>query len=154
MSEKPRMLVSACLLGVSCRYDGGGKALDGLERLMERYELIPVCPEQLGGLPTPRTPSERRGGRVVSRDGADVTDAFRRGADQACRLAGLYGAKLALLKARSPSCGSGTVYDGSFTGRTVPGSGVAAEALAAMGVMVYSEENLSSLFDESEVNQI
>lgn len=152
MAQKPRMLVSACLLGVSCRYDGGGKALDGFERLMEDYELIPVCPEQLGGLPTPRTPSERRGDRVVSRDGMDVTDAFYRGAEQACRIAGLYGAKLAILKARSPSCGSGTIYDGSFSGRTVPGDGVTAEALKAMGVTVYSEESLSSLFDESEVN--
>ena len=151
MADKPRMLISACLLGVRCRYDGGEKPLSGLGPLMDRFELIPVCPEQLGGLSTPRTPAERRGRRVVDREGLDVTDAFALGADQACHLARLYGARLALLKARSPSCGSGAVYDGSFTGVTVPGDGVAAEALKAMGVRVYSEEDLAALFREYEV---
>ena len=151
MADKPRMLVSACLLGVRCRYDGGGKALSELAPLMDRFELIPVCPEQLGGLSTPRTPAERRGGRVFDREGLDVTGAFAHGADQACHLARLYGARLALLKARSPSCGSGTIYDGSFTGATVPGDGVAAEALKAMGVRVYSEEDLAALYCEYEV---
>lgn len=142
------MLISACLIGVECRYDGGGQLLPGLDELMARYQLIPVCPEQLGGLPTPRTPSERRDGRVVTRDGADVTEAFRRGAAQACRIARLYGARLALLKARSPSCGHGEIYDGSFTGRRVPGSGVTAEALAAMGITVYSEADAGTLTDD------
>lgn len=151
MTGRPRMLISACLLGVDCRYDGGGQALGMLEELLERFELIPVCPEQLGGLPTPRTPSERRGDRVVSRDALDVTDAFLRGARQACRLARIYGVKLALMKARSPSCGSGKIYDGSFSGRTIPGDGVAAEALKAMGVTVCSEEDLSTLLDHDEV---
>ena len=145
MENRPKLLISACLLGVDCRYDGSGKRVDGLDALMARYELIPVCPEQLGGLPTPRMPSERREGRVVARDGRDVTDAFQRGAAQACKLARLYGARLALLKARSPSCGSGTIYDGSFSGRVVPGSGVAAEALSAMGVTIYSEEDIPAL---------
>lgn len=145
MSNRAPMLISACLMGVECRYDGGGQALPDLEALMARYQLIPVCPEQLGGLPTPRTPSERRGDRVVARDGADVTDAFARGAAQVCRVAGLYGAKLALMKARSPSCGHGEIYDGSFTGRRIPGNGVAAEALAAMGVAVYSESDVEWL---------
>lgn len=142
MSNRPPMLISACLMGVECRYDGGGQALPNLTALMARYQLIPVCPEQLGGLPTPRTPSERRGDRVVARDGTDVTGAFLRGAAQVCRIAGLYGAKLALMKARSPSCGHGEIYDGSFTGRRIPGSGVTAEALAAMGVAMYSESDL------------
>ncbi len=145
--NRPPMLISACLMGVACRYDGGGQALPGLEALMARYQLIPICPEQLGGLPTPRTPSERRCGRVVTRDGADVTEAFRRGAAQACHIARLYGVKLALLKARSPSCGHGEIYDGSFTGRRVPGSGVTAEALAAMGITVYSEADAKALTD-------
>ena len=149
---RPRMLISACLLGVKCRYDGGGQALSELSGLMARYELIPVCPEQLGGLPTPRTPSERRYGRVVARDGADVTEAFRHGADQACRIARLYGAKLALLKSRSPSCGHGEIYDGSFTGRRIPGSGVAAEALAAMGILLYDESDAAMLAREADAD--
>ena len=147
MENRPRMLVSACLLGVECRYDGGGQAIDRLDALMARYELIPVCPEQLGGLPTPRTPAERREGRVVDRDGADVTDAFRRGAAQACRIAALYGAELALLKARSPSCGRGRIYDGSFTGRLVPGDGVAARALMDAELEVYTENEIDVLLD-------
>ena len=151
--DRPRMLISACLLGVKCRYDGGGQALPELTALMARYELIPVCPEQLGGLPTPRTPSERRDGRVVARDGTDVTDAFRRGAEQACRIARLYGARLALLKARSPSCGHREIYDGSFTGRRIPGSGVTAEALAAMGLSLYDENDAASLAREPDAKR-
>lgn len=147
MENRPRMLVSACLLGVECRYDGGGQAIDRVDALMARYELIPVCPEQLGGMPTPRTPAERREGRVVDRDGEDVTDAFGRGAIQACRIAALYGAKLALLKARSPSCGRGRIYDGSFTGRLVPGDGVAARALMDAGLEVYTENEIDVLLD-------
>ena len=147
MENRPRMLVSACLLGVECRYDGGGQAIDRVDALMARYELIPVCPEQLGGLPTPRTPAERREGRVVNRDGEDVTDAFGRGAIQACRIAALYGAKLALLKARSPSCGRGRIYDGSFTGRLVPGDGVAARTLMDAGLEVYTENEIDVLLD-------
>lgn len=152
--NRPRMLISACLLGVNCRYDGNSQTLPELSRLMERYELIPVCPEQLGGLPTPRTPSERRDGRVVARDGKDVTEAFSRGAFQVCRIARLYGAELALLKARSPSCGHGEIYDGSFTGHRVPGNGVTAEALAAMGVTLYDENDAATLAGEPGVEQV
>lgn len=147
--EKPVVLVSACLMGIDCRYDGGGKRLERLDELMARYRVVPVCPEQLGGLPTPRVPSERVGERVLNREGRDVTEAFSRGAAQARRLAVLYGAELALLKARSPSCGVGTIYDGSFTGRLVPGHGVAAEALMSMGVAMYTEENLDALLDHT-----
>ena len=142
------MLISACLLGVECRYDGSGQALPALDGLMARYELIPVCPEQLGGLPTPRAPAERQGDRVVNREGTDVTGAFSRGAEQACQLARLYGARLALLKARSPSCGCGEIYDGSFSGRKIPGSGVAAEKLTAMGVVVYTEADAEALIQK------
>ena len=148
MVSRPRMLISACLLGVECRYDGSGQMLPSLEALMERYELIPVCPEQLGGLPTPRTPAERQGGRVVNREGKDVTAAFSRGAEQACQIARLYGAHLALLKARSPSCGCGEIYDGSFSGRRIPGNGIAAERLTAMGVEVYTEADAEALIQK------
>ena len=145
---KPRVLVSECLLGVNCRYDGGGKAIPELRELMALAELIPVCPEVLGGLPTPRTPSERRGGRVVARDGADVTAAFARGAGEALKLAELFGARIALLKERSPSCGSGTIYDGSFSGGLTPGDGVAAEMLKENGIIVYGESRARELIDE------
>ena len=147
MERRPRVLVSACLLGAACRYDGKSQALEGLQKLLERCEPIPLCPEQLGGLPTPRTPSERRGVRVVSRDGADVTAAFTRGAEEALLLAKLLDVKIALLKARSPSCGSREIYDGSFTGRTIPGQGVTAEALAASGIAIYDENALEDFLE-------
>lgn len=136
-----KLLISACLLGEPCRYDGLSKPLDEkkLAALRKRYELIPVCPEQAGGLPTPRIPSERRGARVINRAGEDVTAQFRRGAAEALRLARENGCERALLKERSPSCGSGEIYDGSFTGRVVSGDGVAAEALKAAGVRVCGE---------------
>ena len=137
-----RLLISACLLGEPCRYDGASKPLSAetLDRLLRGHTLIPVCPEQLGGLPTPRTPSERQGKRVVMRDGTDVTAEYEKGARIACDLAIPCGAEAALLKARSPSCGSGAVYDGSFTGTLVPGDGVTAEQLKARGLPVYTEE--------------
>ncbi len=150
MPNRPHMLISACLLGVNCRYDGGTQPIPELDALLERYELIPVCPEQLGGLPTPRTPSELRDGRVVTRDGRDVTDAFLHGADQVCRIAALCGSALALLKARSPSCGHGEIYDGSFTGRLIPGSGVTAQALERMGATLYSEYDIDRLMESTE----
>ena len=106
---KEAILISACLLGVRCRYDGGSKPQEPILRLMEKYTLIPVCPEQLGGLPTPRLPSERIGAQVVMKDGTDVTAAYRRGAEEALRLARLFGCRRAVLKERSPSCGSGTI---------------------------------------------
>ena len=145
---KEKLLVSACLLGETCRYDGKSNLIPAVEALRERFELVPVCPEQLGGLPTPRIPSERVGERVLSREGADVTEAFRLGAERAAALS--QGAARALLKERSPSCGSRYIYDGTFSGRVVPGMGVAAELLAGKGVAVYSEECVELLLDERE----
>lgn len=137
--EKETLLMSACLMGVACRYDGGAKTLPQLPRLMERYHVVPVCGEAMGGLPTPRAASERVGERVRSCQGADVTAAFRRGAEQVLALARLYGANKALLKERSPSCGSGTIYDGSFSGTLTAGWGVTAELLRDAGIAVYGE---------------
>ena len=133
------LLISACLLGVRCRYDGGGQAMARLDELMERYVLVPVCPEVLGGLPTPREPAELRGERVVTRTGRDVTDAFRRGAAEAARIARVCGCSRALLKERSPSCGCGKVYDGTFCGVLREGSGLCAQTLLAQGVRVLGE---------------
>ena len=154
MGDRPRILVSACLLGVACRYDGKGQAIPRLNELLAACEVIPVCPEQLGGLPTPRTPSERVGEKVLARDGTDVTCAFARGAMEALRLARLTGARLALLKARSPSCGSGEIYDGSFTGRTVPGNGVAAQALVDAGIEIFNEGQIDPLLSKLKGNEL
>ncbi len=154
MGDRPRILVSACLLGVACRYDGKGQAIPRLNELLAACEVIPVCPEQLGGLPTPRTPSERVGEKVLARDGTDVTCAFARGAAEALRLARLTGARLALLKARSPSCGSGEIYDGSFTGRTVPGNGVAAQALVDAGIDIFNEGQIDLFLSKLKGNEL
>ena len=142
------LLISACLLGAQCRYDGQSKPVLEMVALSEQFDLVPLCPEQLGGLPTPREPSERLGEAVVTKGGADVTAQFSRGAAQALHLARLFGCKKAILKARSPSCGSGTVYDGSFSGRLTDGDGVTAALLKANGITVYSEEDLDQLLAE------
>jgi uncharacterized protein YbbK (DUF523 family) len=107
-----------------------------LEELKRRYRLIPVCPEVAGGLPTPRVPSERRGDRVITRDGRDVTEAFRKGAEIAARLAEKYRIRRALLKSNSPSCGSKTVYDGSFSGILIRGDGITAAVLKERGIEI------------------
>lgn len=140
-----RILISACLLGCRCRYDGASKPLARAAELAERHTLVPVCPEQLGGLATPRPPAERQGDRVVTREGADVTAQYRRGAEEALRLCRLFDCQAAVLKERSPSCGCGAVYDGTFTGTLTAGDGVTAELLRAAGVPVYGESRLDEL---------
>ena len=117
--------------------------------LMERYHLIPVCPEQLGGLPTPREPSERQGDAVRAKSGADVTAQYRRGAEQALHLARLYGCRAAVLKERSPSCGSGEIYDGTFSGCLTPGDGGPAALLTENGIAVYGESELEALLAQA-----
>ena len=139
------ILISACLLGCACRYDGRSKPHPLAQELARRGLAVPVCPEQLGGLPTPRAPSEQRDGRVVSADGADVTAQYRRGAEEALRLAKLYGCTAAVLKERSSSCGSGTIYDGTFSGTLTDGWGVAAALLREHGIRVIGESKLESL---------
>lgn len=145
------LLISACLLGVECKYSGGSNALpeETIEKLRTRYRLIPVCPETAGGLPTPRDPSERLGERVVSCRGADVTAQFKKGAEAALTLARRYGCTTALMKEHSPSCGSGLIYDGSFLGKLVKGDGCAAELLKAAGVSVVGE-NVTELLTMPE----
>ncbi|MCL2824276.1 MAG: DUF523 domain-containing protein [Polyangiaceae bacterium] len=139
------IIVSACLLGVRCRYDGISKPSDELLTLARRYWLVPVCPEQLGGLPTPRPRHEIFHGRVVSEHGDDSTDIFERGAREVVMLAELLDARMAILKARSPSCGRGLVHDGTFSGRLTNGDGVLAAMLLRDGCEVYSEEDLESV---------
>ena len=136
-----KLLISACLTGENCKYDGGNNALppEKLAALEAKYRLVPVCPERDGGLPTPRVPSERRGDRVLNREGEDVTEAFRKGAALALETARKAGCTRALLKERSPSCGSGRIYDGSFSGTVISGDGVTAELLKEKGLAVYGE---------------
>lgn len=140
-----RLLVSACLLGAGCKYDGGHNACPRVLALAKGHTLIPVCPEQLGGLPTPRTPAERSGERVMTEDGRDVTAQYRKGAAEALHLAKLLGAEGAVLKARSPSCGCGCIYDGTFTHTKIPGNGVTAQTLLDAGCPVWTEENVEEL---------
>ena len=142
-----KLLMSACLLDVNCRYNGERKALpdDVLQRLLERHTVVPVCPEQLGGLTTPREPSERQGERVVMRSGRDVTAEYTRGAQEVLRLARRFGCTAAVLKERSPSCGRGEVYDGTFTGMLTPGDGVTAQLLLENGIAVYGESEIDKL---------
>ena len=140
-----KILISACLLGARCRYDGASKEHPEVLKLAEHHTLVPVCPEQLGGLPTPRTPSERQGDAVCTRDGTDVTEAYRRGAEEALRLCRMLGCQAAVLKERSPSCGCGEIYDGTFTGTLITGDGVTAELLKANGIPVYGESQVNGL---------
>jgi uncharacterized protein YbbK (DUF523 family) len=159
---KPALLISACLLGVACNHEGRGSPRAVVDELAKHYRLVPVCPEVLGGLPTPRAAAELQGGdgadvvvggadaRVVNIDGEDVTTGYRRGAEAAVAVAKAVGAQRAVLKARSPSCGSSAVYDGTFSRRLVPGRGVTAAALAAAGLEVGSEEDAAAAASATE----
>ena len=143
-SRQPAILVSACLLGVCCNHRGGASESAAVAALGRTHRLVPVCPEVAGGLTTPRPAAELQpDGRVRTADGTDVTDAYERGAHHAVALAVAAGATAAVLKARSPSCGSTEVYDGTFTRTRMPGEGVTARALRAAGVTVRSEEALA-----------
>lgn len=137
------ILVSACLIGLHTRYAGDGNSINWITGLAKEHTLIPVCPEQLGGLPTPRVPCERVGALVLDKNGDDRTRAFVSGAEMALHAAQLNGCTTAILKQRSPSCGSGVIYDGTFTGARIPGDGVTAEMLKTAGIRVFSEEDMA-----------
>ena len=142
--EKQAVLVSACLLGMECRYDGGNNAVSGMEQLKERAFLIPFCPELYGGLSTPREPSEIRDGKVWSKSGKDVTAQFEKGAKEAAKAAKLSGCVAAVLKQRSPSCGSSQIYDGTFQGRRIEGQGITAAVLEREGLKLFDEKQLEA----------
>lgn len=139
-----RVLVSACLLGENCKYSGGNNWNPGVvEWLREKgHEAVPVCPEVLGGLPVPRTPAEIVDGVVTAKDGRNVDQAFRRGAELALEIARREGAELAVLQPRSPSCGARQIYDGTFRGRKIPGQGVFASLLLENRIPVLEPEEL------------
>lgn len=140
------MLVSACLLGVACTHDGTANERPAVRALARTHRVVLVCPEVAGGLPTPRPAAERSAadGRVRTADGTDVTDAYERGAAHTVQLARASGARGAVLKARSPSCGCHAVYDGTFSQQIVPGEGVTAAALRREGLAVVSEEDVAA----------
>lgn len=142
------IIVSACLLGVKCRYNGGGEVYDGMKELLNKYHLVPVCPEILGGLGIPRTPAECTGDKVITCEGVDVTDAYLRGANQTLNIAKLYNAKTAVLKERSPSCGCERVYDGSFSKTLINGHGVTAKLLLDNGIHIIGESGISKLLNK------
>lgn len=135
-------LCSACLLGVRCRYNGKSALNKKVLELLKTELLIPVCPEQLGGLPTPREPAEIVRKRVITICGQDVTEKYTRGARETLKMAKLFGVREAILKQGSSSCGCGRIYDGAFSGKTVKGDGVTAALLKRHGIKVITEEDL------------
>lgn len=137
-SNKEKILVSSCLLGLNCRYDGGNNYSKEVEEFLKNYEVIPICPEIMGGLPTPRTPSERQADRVINKEWKDVTEQYEKGARECLFLAQKYDVKKALLKLRSPSCGSKEIYDGTFSHTIIEGDGVTAELFKKNGIEVIS----------------
>ncbi len=140
-----RLLVSACLMGLRTRYDGQDSLSQGVLALSGRHVLVPVCPEQLGGLPTPRPPCEIIRGRVMNLDGRDCTEAFVKGAEQAMAVFRLCGCQAAVLKQNSPSCGKAMVYDGSFSEILVPGIGLFARKLLNAGIRVFGEDEIKTI---------
>ena len=137
-----KILVSACLLGINCKYDGTNNKNEKVLEYIKDKEVIPICPEIMGGLQTPRIPSERVEDKVLSKEGIEVTSNFKKGAEETLYLAKLFNVKKALLKAKSPSCGKGIIYDGSFSHKKTVGNGVTTELLIGNGIEVITEEDL------------
>lgn len=140
-----KILISACLVGDNVKYDGKNNLSDKIERLLEKYELVPFCPEVEGGLPIPRKPSERVRDRIKMEDGRDVTRQFENGAEKALNICMYLGIKIAILKENSPSCGSHTIYDGSFSHKLIKGEGVTTELLKKKGITVLNEDEIDTL---------
>lgn len=139
------ILISACLLGCACRFDGRANFNEDINALRQKYKVIIVCPEVDGGLPIPRIPCEIVGERVINKEGEDKTQNFLRGAEIALYQAQKYGATVAILKAKSPSCGSGQIYDGTFTGTLINEDGFTTRLLKKHGIRVYNELNYKDL---------
>lgn len=140
--NEEKIAASACLAGIPCRYDGQSKPCAKIVELYRAGRIVPICPETLGGLKAPREPSEQRQGRVYSKSGLDVTEQFKKGAEAALKKALSSGAKKIIVKSRSPACGLGEIYDGSFTGKLTKGCGIWTEKLLESGFEVYAEEQI------------
>ncbi|WP_299393760.1 DUF523 domain-containing protein [uncultured Desulfovibrio sp.] len=146
----PVFIVSACLAGIPCRYDGRANTCAAVVELVRRGLAVPVCPEGLAELPVPRPPCEIAGDRVLRRDGVDLTEAFERGAQRALELALRHGCRRAVVKSRSPSCGAGRIYDGTFSGQLCDGDGLWVRLLRRHGVEVGTEEDVAEAVREAE----
>ncbi len=143
--EKEKILVSSCFLHEGYKYNGGANINQKIIELAEKYEFVLICPEVFGGLSTPRLPSEIVNNKVLNKIGEDVTEAFINGAKKALELALKHGCKKAILKAKSPSCGKGLIYDGSFSHTIIEGDGVAAKLLIEKGITIYTEDEIENL---------
>lgn len=137
-----KILVSACLLGINCKYDGENNKNDKVIEYIKDKEVIPICPEIMGGLPTPRIPSEIKDNKVITKENKDVTNSFYKGAEEVLYLAKLLNVKKALLKAKSPSCGVGEIYDGTFTHTKIKGDGITTRLLKENNIEVITELDL------------
>ena len=140
-----KIIVSACLLGVPCRYDGKSKPENDVIALKDRYELVPVCAEILGGLPIPRVGAEIVGDKVLRSDGIDVTYEYHKGANDVLKIAKEHGCKIAILKSKSPSCGKGKIYDGTYTRTLIDGNGILTDRLLKNNIEVYTETEIDKL---------
>lgn len=138
--EKEKILISACLIGLNCKYDGGNNENSKLVELMKEKDLVPICPEQLGGLKTPRVSAERKQEKVITKEGVDVTKEYQKGAEEVLNLAKKLNIKKAILKSRSPSCGIDEIYDGTFSHTLIKRDGVAAQLLKKNGIEVISSD--------------
>ncbi len=139
------LIVSACLAGVECRYNGSPFPIPAILNMVKRGLALPVCPEILGGFSIPRPPAEIRHGQIVFNTGEDVTEQFLRGANAACAIALTIGCQKAIVKSKSPSCGCGSIYDGTFSGTLIAGDGIFTQLLKEHGIEVLTEENLEEL---------
>lgn len=135
---KENILVSACLIGIKCRYDGSSSLSEKVLEDQKNYNFIPVCPEQLGGLSTPRVPSEIINTKVITKMGNDVTDNFNKGVQEALKLLKIFNCKKAILKSKSPMCGCNLIYDGSFSGKLIRGDGMLTKELKNINVEIKS----------------
>ncbi len=140
-----KIIVSGCLFGCDCRYKGDNCKCEELLALADEHILIPVCPEQMGGLSTPRDPAEIVGDKVISNHGKDVTYEYTKGAETALYIAKINNADAVVLKANSPSCGKGIIYDGNFTGNKIEGNGIAAKMFLDAGFSVFTENEIPEL---------
>ena len=143
-----KILISACLIGDKVKYDGKSNYNPLVKELLQYYELVPVCPEVLGGLTTPRTPSERKGDIVIDKNGNNVTKYFIKGRNDVINIVKYLHIKKAILKENSPSCGVNSIYDGNFNHKYIKGSGILTEELKALGVKCYNEDEIKVLIDE------
>lgn len=140
-----KIIVSACLLGCDCRYKGDNCKNERIIDLSKEHTIIPVCPEQMGGLSTPRDPSEIVGNQFISNKGKDVTKEYTKGANMALNIAKLNNAKIAILKYKSPSCSKGMIYDGTFSGNLIEGNGITADLFMKNGIAVYTEDEIEQI---------